>query len=717
MRHFFISLGCLLALSACQENPKPKDTDSMKKEFNYPPTKEEVVEDDYFGTKVADPYRWLEDDKSAETAQWVKEQSQFTSDYLKAIPYLSTIKDQLSKLWNYEKAGAPFVEGDYTYYYKNNGLQDQSVLYRKDKDGKEEVFLDPNTFATDGTTSLASINFSKDGSLVCYLISEAGSDWKKAIVLNAKTKEQIGDHPIVDVKFGGGAWRGNEGFYYSSYDKPQGSQLSEKTDQNKLYYHKLGTSQKEDILVFGGTPEEKNRYVDGYVTDDQRFLVISGADATSGNKLFLKDLRNEKAPLITILGDFSSDTYVIDTKGDKLYLYTNLNAPNGKVVVTDIKNPTPEHWKDLIPENENVLDVITAGGYIFAKYTVAALTEVKQYDFTGKFVRDIKLPSIGVAGGFSAKENQKDTYFWFTNTCTPTSIYKLNIESGNYEQYWKPAINFNSNEYESKQVFYTSKDGTKVPMTITYKKTTKLDGSAPTLLYGYGGFNAITSPYFGVSIAVWMNNGGVYATANIRGGGEYGKKWHDAGTKFQKQNVFDDFIAAAEYLIKEKYTSSEKLAIKGASNGGLLVGAVMTQRPDLMRVAFPDVGVMDMLRYHKFTAGAGWAYDYGTSDDSKEMFDYLYKYSPVHNVKEGTCYPATMVSTADHDDRVVPAHSFKFAAQLQKKQACKDVPVLIRIETNAGHGAGTPVSKMIEQHADEQSFALWNMGYKELPNK
>ena len=490
-----------------------------------------------------------------------------------------------------------------------------------------------------------------------------------------------------------------------------------KTDQNKLYYHKLGTSQKEDILVFGGTPEEKNRYVDGYVTDDQRFLVISGADATSGNKLFLKDLKNEKAPLITILGDFSSDTYVIDTKGDKLYLYTNLNAPNGKVVVTDIKNPTPEHWKDLIPENENVLDVITAGGYIFAKYTVAALTEVKQYDFTGKFVRDIKLPSIGVAGGFSAKENQKDTYFWFTNTCTPTSIYKLNIESGNYEQYWKPAINFNSNEYESKQVFYTSKDGTKVPMTITYKKTTKLDGSAPTLLYGYGGFNAITSPYFGVSIAVWMNNGGVYATANIRGGGEYGKKWHDAGTKFQKQNVFDDFIAAAEYLIKEKYTSSEKLAIKGASNGGLLVGAVMTQRPDLMRVAFPDVGVMDMLRYHKFTAGAGWAYDYGTSDDSKEMFDYLYKYSPVHNVKEGTCYPATMVSTADHDDRVVPAHSFKFAAQLQKKQACKDVPVLIRIETNAGHGAGTPVSKMIEQHADEQSFALWNMGYKELPNK
>ena len=716
MKYFFIPLGCALALSACKNNPQqPAETEQMK-DFTYPQTKEQVVEDDYFGAKVADPYRWLEDDRSPETEAWVKAQSQFTTDYLNAIPYRKTIKEQLEKLWNYEKSDAPFVEGDYTYYYRNNGLQDQSVLYRKDKDGNEEVFLDPNKFAADGTTSLAGLNFSKDGSLVCYLISEAGSDWKKAIVLNAKTKEQVGD-PIVDVKFGGGNWKGNEGFYYSSYDKPKGSELSEKTDQNKVYYHKLGTSQKEDVLIFGGTAEEKNRYTDAYVSDDQRYLIIFGADATSGNKLFIKDLKDPKAPLVTILNDYSSDTSVIDIKGDKLYLFTNLNAPNGKVVVTDVKTPTPEHWKDLIPENENVLDITTAGGYILAKYTVAALTEVKQYDFSGKFVRDIKLPSIGVAGGFSSKENQKDTYFWFTNTCTPTSIYKLNLESGETTQYWKPSIAFNSDEYESKQVFYTSKDGTKVPMTITYKKTTKLDGTAPALLYGYGGFNAITYPYFGVSIAVWMNNGGVYATANIRGGGEYGKKWHDAGTKFQKQNVFDDFIAAAEYLIKEKYTSKEKLAIKGASNGGLLVGAVMTQRPDLMRVALPDVGVMDMLRYHKFTAGAGWAYDYGTSDDSKEMFEYLKGYSPVHNVKEGVCYPATMVSTADHDDRVVPAHSFKFAAQLQKKQACKNVPIILRIETNAGHGAGTPVSKMIEGYADEQAFSLWNMGYKELPNQ
>ncbi|RKW05241.1 MAG: S9 family peptidase, partial [Capnocytophaga sp.] len=514
MKYFFIPLGCALALSACQNNQKPAETEQMK-DFTYPPTKEQVVEDDYFGTKIADPYRWLEDDRSAETEAWVKAQSQFTSDYLNAIPYRKTIKEQLEKLWNYEKSGAPFVEGDYTYYYRNNGLQDQSVLYRKDKDGNEEVFLDPNKFAADGTTSLAGINFSKDGSLVCYLISEAGSDWKKAIVLNAKTKEQIGD-PIVDVKFGGGNWKGNEGFYYSSYDKPKGSELSEKTDQNKVYYHKLGTSQKEDVLIFGGTPEEKNRYTDAYVTDDQRFLVIFGADATSGNKLFIKDLKDPKAPLVTILNDYSSDTSVIDVKGDKLYLFTNLNAPNGKVVVTNVKNPTPEHWTDLIPESENVLDITTAGGYILAKYTVAALTEVKQYDFSGKFIRDIKLPSIGVAGGFSSKDDQKDTYFWFTNTCTPTSIYKLNLESGETTQYWKPSIAFNSDEYESKQVFYTSKDGTKVPMTITYKKTTKLDGTAPTLLYGYGGFNAITYPYFGVSIAVWMNNGGVYATANIR---------------------------------------------------------------------------------------------------------------------------------------------------------------------------------------------------------
>jgi prolyl endopeptidase len=456
--------------------------------------------------------------------------------------------------------------------------------------------------------------------------------------------------------------------------------------------------------------------VGGYVSNDENYLIIRGEETTSGGKLWLKDLRKPNSPLITVLNDYSSDTFVLSIKGDKLYLQTNLNAPNGKVVVTNIKNPTPEHWKDLIPETENVLTPVVAGNYIFAQYMIDAISEIKQYDFEGKFLREIKLPSIGTASVESAEEKDTETYFTFENYYTPLSIYKLHLETGKTELYWAPKIDFNPNDFESKQVFYTSKDGTKVPMIITYKKGTPLDGTAPATLYGYGGFNISYTPWFSIPYAVWMNNGGVFAVANIRGGGEYGTKWHDAGTKFQKQNVFDDFIAAAEYLVDNHYTSKEKLAIKGGSNGGLLIGAVMTQRPDLMRVALPYVGVMDMLRYHKFTSGAGWAYDYGTSDDSKEMFEYLYKYSPVHNVKKGTCYPATLVFTGDHDDRVVPAHSFKFAAQLQSKQACKN-PVLIRIETNAGHGAGTPVSKIIDQIADWQSFSLWNMGYKKLPNE
>jgi len=715
MRHFFIPIGCLLALSACQDNPKKEEAQEAWEKLSYPQTQQKVLEDDYFGTKVSDPYRWLEDDQSPETENWVKAQNEVTFGYLHSIPYRNQIKAQAQKLWNHEQLTAPFDIGEDTYYYKNNGLQDQDVLYRKNKEGKEEVFLDPNTFASDGTTSLAGVNFTKDGSMVCYLISEGGSDWRKAIVLDTKTKEQIGD-TIVNIKYSGGFWYKNEGFYYCSYDKPKGSELSEKTDQNKLYYHKIGTRQSEDKLIFGGTPEEKNRYVGGYVSNDENYLIIRGEETTSGGKLWLKDLRKPNSPLITVLNDYSSDTFVLSIKGDKLYLQTNLNAPNGKVVVTNIKNPTPEHWKDLIPETENVLTPVVAGNYIFAQYMIDAISEIKQYDFEGKFLREIKLPSIGTASVESAEEKDTETYFTFENYYTPLSIYKLHLETGKTELYWAPKIDFNPNDFESKQVFYTSKDGTKVPMIITYKKGTPLDGTAPATLYGYGGFNISYTPWFSIPYAVWMNNGGVFAVANIRGGGEYGTKWHDAGTKFQKQNVFDDFIAAAEYLVDNHYTSKEKLAIKGGSNGGLLIGAVMTQRPDLMRVALPYVGVMDMLRYHKFTSGAGWAYDYGTSDDSKEMFEYLYKYSPVHNVKKGTCYPATLVFTGDHDDRVVPAHSFKFAAQLQSKQACKN-PVLIRIETNAGHGAGTPVSKIIDQIADWQSFSLWNMGYKKLPNE
>lgn len=700
--------AALLLLVACNQTPNNANSEKM----NYPQTRMDNTVDTYFGTQIADPYRWLEDDRSAETAEWVKQQNNFTFGYLSKIPYRQAIKEKLEKLWNYEKIGAPFIEGDYTYYYKNNGLQNQSVLYRKDKDGKEEVFLDPNTFSSDGTTSLGEVAFSEDGSLVAYLISEGGSDWRKGIVLNAKTKEVIGD-TLIDIKFSSIAWKGNEGFFYSSYDKPKGSELSAKTDQHKLYYHQLGTPQKNDQLIFGGTPAEKYRYVSGAVSLDAHYLFISAAVNTSGNKLFLKDLKNPKAPLVTITNSLDADTQFIDNEGTTLFFETNLNAPNGRLVKAEVAKPQPEYWQDVIPETKNVLSISATGNYFFAHYMVDALSQIKQYNYKGELVRDVKLPSIGTAAGFHAKKSENHTYFTFTNYAYPAQIYKMDLATGATELYWKPAIAFDANNYESKQVFYNSKDGTKVPMMITYKKGIKLNGKNPTLLYGYGGFNVSLMPTFSVANAVWMELGGVYAVPNLRGGGEYGKQWHDAGTKMQKQNVFDDFIAAAEYLINQKYTSPEYLAIKGGSNGGLLIGATMLQRPELFKVALPAVGVLDMLRYHTFTAGAGWAYDYGTADDSKEMFEYLKGYSPLHNVKKGVSYPATLITTGDHDDRVVPAHSFKFAAELQAKQTSNN-PILIRIETNAGHGAGTPVSKTIEQNADLQAFTLWNMGVKKL---
>ncbi len=562
---------------------------------------------------------------------------------------------------------------------------------------------------------MGGVSFSKNGKLIAYSISEGGSDWRKVIVKNAETKEIIED-TIVDVKFSGISWKGNEGFYYSSYDKPEGSELSAKTDQHKVYYHTLGTSQKDDALIFGGTPEEKHRYIGASVTEDDQYLIISASVSTSGNKLFIKDLTNPNSKLVTIMGTTDSDTYIIENVGSKLYLVTNLNAPNQKIVTVDASNPTPEHWKDFIPETENVLSPNTGGGYFFAEYMVDAVSKVLQYDYDGKLIREVALPGVGSANGFGTKKEEKELYYSFTNYKTPSSIYKYNIAEGTSELYRKPKIDFNPENYESKQVFYTSKDGTKIPMIITYKKGIELNGKNPTILYGYGGFNISLTPAFSIANAVWMEQGGVYAVPNLRGGGEYGKKWHVAGTKMQKQNVFDDFIAAAEYLIENKYTSSDYLAIRGGSNGGLLVGATMTQRPDLMKVALPAVGVLDMLRYHTFTAGAGWAYDYGTSEESKEMFDYIKGYSPVHNVKANVQYPATLVTTGDHDDRVVPAHSFKFAAQLQAKQS-GDNPTLIRIETKAGHGAGTPVSKTIEQYADIFGFTLYNMGYEVLPEK
>ena len=715
MKRLMLSIITALVLVGCNNGNVSKNQTNT---VTYPKTKKVDTVTNYFGTQVKDPYRWLEDDMSEETARWVEDQNKTTFGYLENIPFREELKQRLTTLWNYEKVGAPFKEGDYSYFYKNDGLQNQYVIYRyktgQDPD-KTEVFLDPNTFSEDGTISLGGLSFSENGSLAAYSISEGGSDWRKVLVMNAQTKKIIED-TIVDVKFSGISWLKNEGFYYSSYDKPKGSELSAKTDQHKLYYHKLGTSQKEDELIFGGTPEQKHRYVGGRTTQDNKYLIVSASVSTSGNKLFIKDLGDPKSPFVTVQKDTDSDTSVIDNVGSKLYLVTNRNAPNKKVVTVDASSPGPENWKDLIEETQNVLRASTGGGYIFANYMENAVSAIKQYSYDGTLVREVVLPGVGSAGGFGAKKQDTSLYYSFTNYLTPGSIYSYEISSGTSKLYKKPSIDFNSDEYQSRQVFYTSKDGTQVPMIITHKKGIVLDGTNPTILYGYGGFNISLTPSFSITNAVWMEQGGVYAVANLRGGGEYGKKWHDAGTKLQKQNVFDDFIAAAEYLIGKKYTSSDFLAIRGGSNGGLLVGATMTQRPDLIKVALPAVGVLDMLRYHTFTAGAGWAYDYGTAQQSKEMFEYLKAYSPVHNVTPGTKYPATMVTTGDHDDRVVPAHSFKFAAELQEKQG-GTAPVLIRIETDAGHGAGTPVSKTIEQYADIYGFTLYNMGYKVLPKQ
>ncbi|KKO06062.1 hypothetical protein LCGC14_0070750 [marine sediment metagenome] len=683
--------------------------------MNYPITAKADTIDTYFGNDVKDPYRWLEDDRSPETEAWVKEQNKTTFGYLEKIPFRNDLKNRLEKLWNYEKLGSPFKKGDYTYFMKNDGLQNQYVVYRTKGDEKPEIFLDPNTFSEDGTTSLAGLSFTKDGSLAAYLISEGGSDWRKAIILDTETKEIVED-TLIDIKFSGISWKGKEGFYYSSYDKPKGSELSAKTDQHKVYYHKLRTPQKSDELIYGGAVLEKHRYVSANVTEDNKYLLITASISTSGNKLFIKNLEDPNGLLVPVVEDTDSDNYVIDNVDSKLYIVTNRNAPNKKIITVDANNPKVENWVDFILETENVLSPNIGGGYFFTEYMVDAISKVYQYNYDGKLIREVNLPGIGAASGFGGKKEDKEFYFSFTNYNTPGSTYKFNAESGEYELYWKPEIDFNPEDYTSEQVFYTSKDGAKIPMIITYKKGTELDGKNPTIIYAYGGFNISLIPSFSIANAVWMEQGGIYAVPNLRGGGEYGKKWHDAGIKTKKQNVFDDFIAAAEFLVDKKYTSKEYLAIRGGSNGGLLVGATMTQRPDLMQVALPAVGVLDMLRYHTFTAGAGWAYDYGTAEDDEEMFKYLKGYSPVHNVKAGIAYPATLVTTGDHDDRVVPAHSFKFAAELQEKQKGTN-PTLIRIETNAGHGAGTPVSKTIAQYADIFGFTLFNMGYTELPNK
>lgn len=684
-------------------NPKGDSTLGMK----YPETSKVDTVDTYFGVEVADPYRWLEDDRSAETASWVKAENEITFGYLDKIGYRDKIRERLEKLYDYERLSAPFKEGDYYYFYKNNGLQNHSVLYRKKElKGEPEVFLDPNTFSKDGTTGLAGISFTTDGSLAGYLITEGGSDWRKAIVMRTSDKQIIED-TLRDIKFSEIAWRANEGFYYSSYDKPKGSELSAKTQFHKLYYHKLGTPQSEDVLVFGGAKTPR-RYIGASVTEDGRYLVVSAATSTTGNELYAQDLHDPHGKLVNIVDNFDNDHYVLTNDGSRLIIVTNLNAPNSRVVEVDFSNPSPRNWKDVIPETENVMTASTAGGRIFAHYMVDVKTQVMQYDLKGKLQRKINLPGMGTAEGFSGKRDEKKTYYSFTSFTYPTTIFEYDLATGESTLYEKPKVDFNPDDYETRQVFYESKDGTKIPMYIVFKKGIELNGKNPTWLYAYGGFNISLEPNFVTSRVVWLENGGIYAQPNLRGGGEYGEKWHLAGTKMKKQNVFDDYIAAAEYLIKEKYTSSDYLAISGGSNGGLLVGATMTQRPDLAKVALPAVGVMDMLRYHKFTAGAGWAYDYGTADDSKEMFEYLRKYSPVHAIRPGTAYPATLVTTADHDDRVVPAHSFKFAATLQANNA-GDNPVLIRVETKSGHGSSN-LKKALEVVADQYAFAWYNMG-------
>ncbi|MBW3469208.1 prolyl oligopeptidase family serine peptidase [Arthrospiribacter ruber] len=692
----------LLLMGACAQEQKFEKID-----VNYPEARKSDQVDTYWGEEVADPYRWMEDDYAEETKAWVTAQNEVTFGYLEQIPFREDIRKRLEEVWNYEKLSAPRIQGDYQYYYRNDGLQNQSVMYRRPVDGgDEEVFLDPNKLSEDGTTSLAGAAFTEDGKLFAYAVSVAGSDWRDIYVMDTESKELLEDK-IEDAKFTGIAWKGEEGFFYSTYDKPDGSKLSALTNNHKLYFHKLGTPQSEDKLVFGDD-DNPRRYVGASVSEDGKILAITAANSTSGNELYIQELEKANAPIVKVVDNMESNNYPVDHQDGKIFILTNKNAPNNRLVIASLDDPNPENWKDVIPEEESVVSISKGGGKFFASYLKDAITEVRQLDYDGNVERIIDLPGVGTAGGFGAKREETELYYSFTSYITPGTIYKYDIESGESELYNKPDIQFDPEKYESQQVFYTSKDGTKIPMIITHKKGLKKDGKNPTILYGYGGFNVSLTPAFSIANTVWLENGGVYAVPNLRGGGEYGENWHLDGTKLRKQNVFDDFIAAGEYLINEGYTSSDYLALRGGSNGGLLVGAVMTQRPDLAKVAFPAVGVLDMLRYHQFTAGAGWAYDYGTADDSEEMYKYLKGYSPLHNLKPAS-YPATLVTTADHDDRVVPAHSFKFAQTLQDAQQ-GDAPVLIRIETNAGHGAGKPTSMQIQEIADIYAFGLYNMG-------
>jgi prolyl oligopeptidase len=705
-----LTLGGLCALSALAADAP----------LSYPKTRRVDHVDVYHGTTVADPYRWLETDvrKSPDVAAWVEAQNKVTFAYLEAIPQREAIRKRLTELWNYPRYSAPHKEGGRYFFSKNDGLQNQSVLYTLESlDGTPGVLIDPNKWSKDGTVALAGVEPTRDGKLLAYGVAEAGSDWMHWKALDVTTGK-VFDDEIKWVKFGGASWtHDDKGFYYSRFPEPKpGEKFQGLPLDQKLYYHKLGTPQSEDALVYE-VPDHPRWTVNGDVTDDGRYLVLNLGDGTTSrrNRIFCKDLTRPDGKFVPLIDDFDSRNVVLDNVGSAFYVKTDLNAPRGKVVAIDLHKPGKGDWKVLIPEaKESLQSAHVVGGQLIATYLKDARSQVKVFDLDGKFLREIELPGICSVSGFGGKRTDDETFYQVSSFATPSNIYRLDLKTGKSTLFRRSEVKFNPDDYEVKQAFCTSKDGTKVPMFLSYKKGLKLDGSNPTLLYGYGGFNISLTPDFRVSRVAWMEMGGVYAQANLRGGSEYGEEWHKAGTKLHKQNVFDDFIAAAQYLIDNKYTRSDKLAIQGGSNGGLLVGAVMTQRPDLFGACLPAVGVMDMLRFQKFTAGRFWVDDYGSSDNAAE-FKALYAYSPYHNLKKGTKYPATLVTTADTDDRVVPGHSFKFTAMLQYCQA-GDTPVVARIETRAGHGAGKPTAKLIEETADQLAFLVKNL-HMQLPQR
>jgi prolyl oligopeptidase len=694
---------CLLAAVATQQMITSK---------NYPPTRKADQVDDYHGVKVADPYRWLEELDSEETKAWVEAENKLTFDYLAAIPARNTLKDRITKLWNYEKYGVPFREGNRYFYFRNSGLQNQSVLYTvTGLEAPPKMILDPNTMSADGTVAVSGVQVSPDGKLLAYSLSASGSDWQEWKVRDVETGQDLSDH-LKWVKFSGVSWTNDgKGFFYSRYDEPKGDSLKATNYFQKVYFHKLGTPQTEDVLVYE-RPDQKDWLFGGTVSEDGNYLVITVFQGTDvKNRVYFKDLKSNNAPVVKLLDDFDAAYNFVGNEGTRFWFQTDLQSPRGKVVEIDVSKPARTNWKVVVPESKDALQSVTIVDHkLILNYLKDAYTQVRVHDTTGKFLSEVTFPGIGSAGGFGGKAKDKETFYFYTGFTTPTTIYRYDMTTGKSTIFREPKVEFNPADYETKQVFYKSKDGTKVPMFITHKKGLKLEGNNPTYLYGYGGFNISMTPGFSVANMVWMEMGGVYAQPSLRGGGEYGEEWHQGGMKLKKQNVFDDFIAAAEWLIANKYTSTPKLAIGGGSNGGLLVGAAMTQRPDLFGAALPAVGVMDMLRFQKFTIGWAWVSDYGSSENADD-FKALYAYSPLHNIKPETKYPPTMITTADHDDRVWPGHSFKYAAALQAAQA-GDAPILIRIETKAGHGAGKPTSKTIEEIADRWAFLVKTLNMK-----